>query len=215
MSIVTQSTRLICVETREYPIYLREMGPRQVGSFPPTVDSALLEGFGYAVVEDTPKPEADILAEGAPELVDGVWRRTWETRSFTEVELAQQLEADKQAMNESIEAFRVRKFERGFPYQFSNGVYHVQVRTGDRGNISDLRTIAKEALAGDIPFTVPFRVQENITIPLNAAEMVALADKTFEQVVAGYQLIWNLKDQVYEATSKDLFPEIPAELFSL
>lgn len=216
MSTVNRLTRLICVATEEYPIYLSELNVRVPGTiFPNTIDSEELSKFGYDVVEDTPAPTADFVTEGKPELgEDYKWHRTWITRNFTDTEVAQQLVDAKSLRTAEIDSFVTAQFAKGFPYQFGDQLYHVQVRAGDRQNISSIRVIAKEAIDAGKTLPVSFRVYENVTVRLTAEEFVALADTTFARVTEGYQAGWNLKDAVTAATSKEELPTIPSELFA-
>jgi hypothetical protein len=184
--------------------------------FGPTVDSDCLIDFGLEVVHDTPIPVGDIVTEGAPELRDGEWYRTWVTRPFNEGESSSKLAEKKEVLKAQAEQLRLTAFAKGFPYRFADdSVYHVQVRASDRGNISDLRTIAKEVIAGSGEMTFPFRVWENISVALTAPQMVALADKTFEQVLAGYNVSWAYKDAVDAAMTLETLPATPGEYFVL
>lgn len=215
MTTVNHSTPLILSETNEYPVYLSGLGARFNTSFGQTVESDDLIEFGLEVVVRVPAPQGDVVTEGAPVLKDGEWFQTWETRKFNADELVGQLEMAKGILLGQIEAFRVAGFEKGFPVNFGDDVFHVQIRTADRGNISDLRTLAKEALEADKPFEVPFRVYENQTVMLDAQGVVDLADAAFTQVTAGYKVVWDLKDAVRGATTVADLPTIPEELFTL
>jgi len=217
MSTVTRTTRLIHSDSGAYPIYLADMAKYQPNTcFGPTVESDLLFELGFEVVHDTAAPTGDVVTEGAPELREGEWYQTWVVRSFNEVEAAGQLQDRKTMLAAQAESLRIAAFAKGFPYQFDGGnVYHVQVRASDRGNISDLRTIAKEMIAAGVEMTFPFRVFENVSISLTAPEMVALADKTFQQVVAGYNVSWAYKDAIANAETMEELPAAPADYFTL
>ena len=216
MSLVTRNTKLIHADTMTYPLYLADM-PRYAPNtvFPSSVDSDCLIDFEIEVVHDVAQPEGDIISEGVPELRDGEWYQTWTVRNFSPEELASKLATRKAELQEGAEQLRLTAFTNGFPYQFGENVYHVQVRTGDRGNISDLRTIAKEVIAGGGDMTFDFRVFENVEVPLTAPEMVALADQTFVQVVAGYKVIWAYKKAIDLATTMEELPTPPAVFFTL
>lgn len=216
MSLVTRNTKLIHADTMAYPLYLADM-PRYAPNtvFPPSVDSDCLIDFEIEVVHDVAQPTGDIITEGVPEFRDGEWYQTWIARNFTEEEHTEKFEQRKAELQAGAEQVRLNAFAAGFPYQFGENVYHVQVRTGDRGNISDLRTIAKEVIAAGGDMTFDFRVQENVEVPLSPVEMVALADKTFLQVVAGYKVIWAYKKAIDLATTVEELPAPPEVLFSL
>lgn len=216
MSTVNRLTRLIHVATEEYPIFLSELSTREKGTiFPNTIDSEELSKFGYDVVEDTTIPVADYVVEGKPELgEDYKWHRTWITRPFTAEEILAQLTQAKVNRNSEIDVFAIQQFRKGFPYAFGDDIYHVQVRDGDKQNISSIRIIAKEAIAAGKPLPIVFRVYENVTVNLTAEEFVEMADTTFARVTEGYQVIWSLKDQTRDATEISELPVIPTEMFA-
>lgn len=217
MTIVTGMTRLIHSETDTYPVYMANISTYAPNSmFGPTVDSDCLIDFGLEVVHDTPIPVGDVVTEGAPELRGSEWYQTWVVRSFNPGESSSKLAEKKEVLKAQAEQLRVTAFAKGFPYRFADdSVYHVQVRASDRGNISDLRTIAKEMIAADQEMTFPFRVFENVSITLTPQEMVALADKTFQQVLAGYNVSWAYKDAIEMATTMEELPAPPGEFFTL
>ncbi|MCY1456977.1 hypothetical protein D9M71_742320 [compost metagenome] len=62
---------------------------------------------------------------------------------------------------------------------------------------------------------INFRVYENISVPLTAAEMVSVANQAFAKVSEGYEVIWTFKDQVDAATTIAELPVLPVELFTL
>lgn len=217
MSIVTASTRLICAETGEYPVFLGQMGVRLVGSFGPQTDSEVLEHFGYFVVQDTPVPVGDVVKEEAPVLVDNVWERRYSSRDYDTPEEDAQLQSAKAQLHAEIEQFRVASFEKGFPCLFNNDadLYHVQIRTKDLTNITALRVLARESVQDQVPLTVKYRVYENVNIPMDATAVIRMSNLANYHVQTGLQVIWDLKDTTDAATSIDGLPSIPAELFEL
>jgi hypothetical protein len=217
MTEVTRLTRLIHSESDAYPVYLSDMATYAPNTmFGATVDTDCLIEFGLEVVHTTEIPTGDVVTEGRPELISGEWYQTWVVRSFDEGENSSKLAEKKEVLKAQAEQLRLTAFAKGFPYRFADdSVYHVQVRASDRGNISDLRTIAKEVIAAQAEMTFPFRVWENISVGLTAPQMVALADKTFVQVLAGYNVSWAYKDAIEAATTMEALPAAPGEYFAL
>lgn len=215
MTTVTRSTRLIHGDSGTYPVFLdgiKQYAPNT--AFGPTSDSVTLYEFGLEIVKETPAPVGDIVTEGPPEKILGVWTQTWISRSYSEVEAANKLEDHKNLMYSQAESLRVGALGKGFPYRFPDGqVLHVQVRSSDRGNISDYRTIAKEVIAAGADDNFPFRVWENITVVLNAQQMVDMANNTFLQVKQSYQVSWDYKEAIKAATSFEELPEAPTDYF--
>lgn len=216
MTAVNRTTRLIESDSGDYPLYLADLSSRVPNtSFPQIVDSEILFEFGYEVVLDTEVPVNDVVTEDKPELRDGNWYRVWNARPFSTDELAARLTATKAELKAQAEAKRVAEFEVGFPYLFGNFLYHVQIRPTDRQNITALYMLAKEAVAANVEFPVGFRVYENVSVQLTAAEMVALGAAAFIKVSEGYTVIWTFKDQVDAAATIAELPVLPTELFTL
>lgn len=70
----------------EYPLYLGDLELENPGW---ELGQALPEG--WAVVSETAAPEAPengVVTEIFPQLLDGVWTQSWETRVFTDQEIA-------------------------------------------------------------------------------------------------------------------------------
>jgi hypothetical protein len=219
MTLVTRDTRLICVETGEYPLFLDDFKTRENAVIGSSIDSEALVDFGYFPVEETPRPtEGNVITEAAPLLDEatGTWKRVWTVRQYNEEEFAAFLQQSKDSMQYKIDQFRNEQFAIGFPHLFPDGeIYHAQVNTVGRGNISDLRTLAKEAIATGAPFQVVFRTYENVNVTLNAEETVELGNAAAQHVQAGYALSWQLKDATKAATTLEEIPELPESLFTL
>ena len=68
-------------------------------SLPRNPSDETLAALGYARIHPTPRPSGDVVTQGQPEQrEDGKWYQTWDVRSYTAEELAEQLErrrADK------------------------------------------------------------------------------------------------------------------------
>ena len=215
MTTVNHSTPLILSETNEYPVYLSGLGARFNTSFGSSVDAEDLIEFGLEIVHRVATPVADVVTEGAPELKNGEYYQTWIARAYTDDEKTSQLQVAKNTRLAELEAFRVAQFEKGFPVNFGEDVFHVQIRDKDRANIRELRTLAKEALDAETTFETDFRVYENKTVALGAQGILELANATFAQVAAGRKVIWDLKDATVAATTVAELPAVPVELFTL
>jgi len=216
VTIATSSTPLIHPESGDYPVYLGNLvkyAPNT--SFGPAVGSDTLLDFGLWVVYPTDAPQDDVVTEGYPVLIDGDWHQAWISRSYSDAEKAERLTTQKEMMLEAAENLRLDFFTRGFPYTFPNGqVYHVQVRAADRSNISDLRIVAKEAIAEGKETTFEFRTFENISVTMTAAELVDMSNATFTQVQNGYKAIWVYKDEITAAATMAALPVTPTEIFT-
>jgi len=84
------------------PAQLRRDNPNT--SFPANMSDDQWATFGaYAVVE-TDQPDADVVTEGTPEKIAGVWTQQWESRSFTTEEVQAQLAGLQQSIVDSTQA---------------------------------------------------------------------------------------------------------------
>lgn len=219
MTEITHGTALIDIKTKDYPLYLKDIGgrlelPTSLG--PGIAPEALLE-LGYAVVEHTDIPAKDVVIEGPPELVDGAWKRTWVCRDYSDDELWSNLEQAKEATLVAIEQLRIEQFAIGFPHTFGDDkvTYHVQVRDGDRTNLLSKRTRAMEAItAKDDSYRVGYHVYENVTVELTAKEMVDMANTADDQTSAAYALVWQLKERTKKATTLADIPKLPDTIFT-
>lgn len=71
-------------------------------SFPKNMPEKVLNEYGCFRVKGTKKPKGDLVVEGTPKLVKGVWTQQWETRKFNRRELV----SYKDRTKNSISAYR-------------------------------------------------------------------------------------------------------------
>lgn len=212
MTTVTRQTRLIHPESGAYPIFLGDLSEYAPNTaFGPTTDAETLIEFGLEIVKEVAAPVNDVVTEGAPEEVDGEWRQTWISRTFSEVEMAEKLANAKSLLQTQAENLRIAQFDRGFPHTFGENVYHVQIRNTDRSNLLGLRTVAKEVVQAGGEMNFSFRVYENAVVNISAPEMVAIADAAFVAANVGYQKTWAVKDGARDATTIEELPPLASE----
>lgn len=215
MTTVTRQTRLIHAESGTYPVFLGDLSAYAPNTaFGPTSDAETLIEFGLEVVTEVPAPVNDVVSEGIPEEVNGEWRQTWISRSYSDIETAEKLTAAKSLLQNQAETLRISQFDRGFPHTFGENVYHVQIRNTDRSNLLGLRTVAKEVVEANGEMNFSFRVYENVVVNISAPEMVAVADAAFVAANVGYKKTWDVKDAARDATTIEELPVLPdAETF--
>jgi hypothetical protein len=218
MSKVNGSTRLIHVESERYPVYLQDVREANTNiSFGMEADSEWLEEIGYAVVQESDtKPEGDVVTEGTPELVDGVWTRTWTSRPFDETELATQLSAKVAELEANLAALRRQDLLVGFPYQIDGqgDVFHVQLRVEDRVNLMFLHSKGEKQIAAGVEDTTVFRSYENKSHVLTPTQLVAMTERALMAMNDIYELSWALKDEIDAAKTVAELPELPDTLIS-
>lgn len=215
---VTNSTLLINTVTGEYPVYLSKVRRDNPNvSFPQTPSEELIASMGLAVVQPRLRPEGDVVTEGTPELVDGVYHQVWEIRTYNEEELAQLLLEAKNERARRVSDLRDSELAMGLEYLFPDAtVGHVQLRAQDQINLHSLRAEAMALkAAGQTEAVIGFRNYENVTkmmTPEQVLEMIAAALVFGKKI---YQASWDLKDQIDAATNIDEIPVIPNSLANI
>lgn len=202
MTKVTQSTLLLELDTGNYPVRTHSLrrNPRLKNKLiprEPTVDQ--INSLGFVVVHPTPRPEADVVSEGEPiqatedtviegvDVVVGEYYQQWESRSFNEGEIAQRVESKKNELLSQLKSATTNMLYNGLPYTFpGNIVNHIQLRDGDRANITGLRVGAEadiRMMEVDPEYTprsnLGFRTFENQFFPMTPEQIVDLSDYAF------------------------------------
>lgn len=212
MTTINNSTQFIHIESSEYPLYLNQIRRRHPDiSIATNPSEESLLALGYAVVHDSERPTGDVVEQSDPVNVNGRYEKGWTVREFTPGELANRLAQARQAHLDAIAVYEKSYLDRGFPYEFGENTYHVQLRDGDIGRITGFRVKADELIAAEITDPVmEFRVYENVVVKLTPAEASAMADAAFTGYTTFLRTIWDLKDLTHLAESEAEFPEIPA-----
>ena len=211
MSVITNSDRLIRVSDETYPLYLSQIRRQlQNVSLPNTPTVEQLSSRGYEVVQDTTKPVGDVVTEGQPTLIDGVWYRTYTARSYTQAELDSQLTTKKQELYTKIVNKTTSLLETGVEFDFGgeNGTQHIQLRDGDRANLAGLRIQAENRIAASDNNPFIFRTLENNNIVMSPEEIIVMTDAALVGYYGILNQIWTLKDQVDNATTVAELPTI-------
>ncbi len=103
---------------------------------------------------------------------------------------------------------------RGARYTFpDNWVGRVQLRDGDRANLSGLRLRAETAKRVGRDERFVFRTGEDvIKMNLSADEMINITDKAFEKYSALMAVCWSLEAQAEFALNYEQLPVVPANM---
>lgn len=206
MSSFDDQTKLIHVETGEYPVTVAQLRRRHKEWFMgPEVPEYVIITCGYAVVAATEAPVGDVVTEGQPSgnVTDGYFQ-TWDVRAFTAEELAGQLETARDKALRMIFSVSGAAREFGAPYTIGSGVQHVQLREKDISNLTGLATKAGR----DPARTYYFRSRENIVNPMTSAEVTALTDFAFDEFEILLEKTWGLEEQTKTALT---IAEVPTE----
>jgi hypothetical protein len=214
MTIVNDNTLFIEVETGNYPVtfaMIRELKKANV-SFrqnPPVED---IQQFGYEPVADSVIPTGDVVSEGAPALVDGVWTRTWIVRSLDLTEVAAKLTEARAALSQAVDTLRDNDLAYGLRYVFPDGLEGgVQMRNKDLSNLIGIRIEAEGYLAHGIDEeSIEFRSLENITRVMKPSDIVKLTDACTAHTKKVYSRSWAIKDAIRDAATLADLPTLPA-----
>lgn len=215
MNKVNASTLLIKVDDQQYPLNLYQVRQNHKNisiAKEPTVEQ--LEELGYAVVQRVERPTGDVVTEGTPVLVNGNFTQTWIARSFTTEELASQFNTKKQNTLNEIDRIRNRDLSKGFLHTFPDATqYHIQLRDGDRANLSGLRIKADSLAAqGILDPVMSIMTYENVSKALTPAQMVEATDAAFTGYMTIMEASWNLRAQAEAATTEAELPVVPETL---
>lgn len=218
MTAINETTALVKPakdsEPLVYPVYMyqvRQENPQW--SFSEQPDEELLNTLGYFVVQPTTPPTDGIVTEGEPTLANGVWSQTWVTRQPTADEVAAALAAKKQTMLADVQTKIDAALLKGYPFTFTEGVGHVQLRDGDRANLAGARVRA-EALkaAGTTDAVMPFRDFENVTHMCTPDTIISLSDKAYDDYLTYLGTGWQIKDAIVAAKTDADLPTVPDEI---
>lgn len=176
---------------------LRQQFPNT--SFPSQPDSETLSMFERVLIQPTEPPEGDVVTQGQPEEIEGVWYQTWISRDFTPEELDEQLDQRKQGRLSELDALRDAAFAAGMPYQFSDGDDVVQTRQQDQINLMGLAAKAQRQLVEGDDTLLPFRALSNQTRMLTPAETDAMALAALAHIEGIYGRTWLAKDAIEAA----------------
>jgi len=212
---VTESTTLIAVDTGDWPLYLATVRSRlQDISLPRLPTEEQLAAVGYAVVVPTEKPTGDVVTEAPPIEENGKWYQSWTVRPYTQEELDAQLAEKKTSLLVDVQTLRTMTLEKGIPVDFggTDGVQHVQLRDGDRANLTSLNNRAKDWIADGNVQQLAFITEEDNAVTITTEQALALTNAAYDKYVEIIFHLNDLKKQVISATELSALPTIPSEI---
>lgn len=211
---ITASTLLLKVDTGDYPLYLQQVRmANPTVSFPENPSEDVIADVGYAVVTPVARPVADVVTEGTPELVDGVYYQTWDVRNFNDTEKATRLAARKNAVSTELLELRDRDLAGGFSFTTSDSrTFGVQLRPEDRVNLLGLRLEAEYLLNNAPEVETVFRSTENVNYSLLPQELLNMCNAALTTLKQVYGASWVLRDQIVNALAIEDIPTLPESL---
>lgn len=213
MTTINNSTQFIHIESKEYPIYLNQIRRRhpEVSIATNPSEESLLS-LGYAVVHDSERPTGDVVEQSDPVEVNGRYEKGWTVREFNSQELSARFNAARETRKNELKAYRERVLYKGHPFDFNGVIGHVQLRDGDRANITGLRVKAESLVRAGVTDPVMFfRTYENEVHYITPEQMIALSDFAFDAYNFSLQHFWDLETDLVLAETIEELPEVPVE----
>lgn len=208
---VDDSMRFIDPSTMKWGIRLKDIKMSfQNVIWGSDITESMIAVLGYFVVKPTVPPQADVVTEVEPVLVDGEWIQQWEGRPYTTEELTEQLNHTKDQLLRTIDAIRDDVFATGVPFNFGTteepDIEHVQVRDGDRANQAGMAA----QLMRQPEQSQSFRTYQDNIKQLTPEQVSALTDAAYNGYLTILGYFWSLKDDIKKAETKKELPEVPA-----
>ena len=209
--------KLVKIDDGEYPGSIRTaIGRFKEHAVGKRVPVSLLTALGYAVVTPTVRPDerpGKVVVESAPILQGDTYYQNWQVRDLTAEEINADLQSKKTTRMGEISRLMEAAKSSGMPYDFGGeyGVQHVQLRDGDRTNITGLKICA----AGNPGGRFHFRTYENNMIVMTAPQIEQMASAAFEGFTELMGVRWVFENQVIEATSVAEPPSLPENLWDM
>lgn len=211
---ISSTTALIQVDSGAYPVYMNRVRKDNPNvSFPPSPSESQLTEFGYAVVQPSERPQGDVVTEGLPKQVDGVYRQVWDVREFTSEERQVRLQELKAQVRHEVNALRADELANGFDFETSDGIIGVKLEDSDRLVLTQLQQQAERCITrGDSDVTMTFRSRDNETLALTASVMSQLTTAALAHADSIFHASWSLKDAAEDAEDLDQVPVVPGKL---
>lgn len=190
---------ILRLSDQQYPISFDEIGAAHPSTaIHPNISDADLRPLGYARVEQTPAPTIDpdtqSVAEGAPALVDGTYRRTWEVSDLSPEAQASILDGKKTLARSLVEQNRDAKCR-------ANVTAHTRQWQADSVSQDLLNKAITLAQAG-LPLPTEWRDADNSNLTISTiADLLAIAGAIGAQTQAAYAWSWSTKAAIDAATT--------------
>lgn len=211
---ISPTTTLIHVDSGVYPVYMNRVRKDNPNvSFPPNPSVAQIAEFGYAVVQPTARPAGDVVTEGQPALVDGIYTQTWDVREYTAEEREVRLHELKEQIRLDVNAKRDEALAQGFDFETADTIIGVKLGSSDRLVLAQLQQQAERHITQGAPdTTMTFRSRDNETLQLTASVVSQLTAAALAHADAIYQASWTIKDAAQAADGLEQLPEVPERL---
>lgn len=209
--IVYSYTPMIRSSDNRYPVYLsdfRSDNPNvSIGTW---IYSENLVEFGYFPVIPVTPPQGDVVTEGHPVFNEETqqWEQTWNSRDFSEEEIAANLATAKTFRKAEAQAVLSSDIEAGIPYPVDNEEFKVRVRSFDLATLVSVKSVL-EADGEDSSDVYPFRFLDGYKSDFTHAEMKDLVAQVSRAQYNLMKSYWTYLDEVEKASSIQNIPALP------
>lgn len=204
--------------TGAYPIYEHQIKQENpLTSFGPVITNVAAIPLGYMVVNETVRPDGDVVEEGQPTLGDdGEYYQTWSSRDFTEEELEASLETKKAELLRQVEALTSSALAAGASFDFSEtdtpNIGKVAMRDGDRVNVIGLKQAAERELANSTNGQIYIRCVGGDIKAMSPQKCIDMSWAVYGAFTAVMAASWGLQGQIKAASSIAALPTLPDTL---
>lgn len=203
MRLLSNSVKLIKLSNGQYPVSMSQFKAMTPGyAWGETIPESVVVIHGFAVVEESPQPQGDVVIEGQPEKQGETWYQKWLARDFTPEETQSRLSSMKTTALSLLDGILNELLEIGASYEFSSGHQHIQLREKDKTNLTGLALTAVRSPEK----TFYFRTYENQLNELTAAQMLAVSDRAFEAFTQAMGTYWYFQGVINSATTDEQIP---------
>lgn len=217
--IVDNDTKLIKTATLEYPVTYREVKKRYLNTiFPLELTSTRIKHFGFEYVHPTPKPLSgnSFYEEDKPELVKGEYYQRWKKIELDPEKEKQMLDDYKEQCVLEVRKNLVKALEKGFRWYHGQSYDHIQLRDGDRANLTGLRVDIEDRIKRGDTEPEYFRTYEDNILVLTPQQAVDLTRMALVMYKKFLGLSWVLVDTINKAPNLESIPrDLSVDIYSV
>lgn len=208
----------IKLSNKQYPVYQSDL----VRAFPAisfgeTISPELLAYLGYGEVEQTPRPEGDVITEKEPELGDnGKYHQVWDVRELTSEEKESQLESRKSEAMQQVKEATSASLRLGAEFNFGTeeapDFGRVAMEDGDRVNVLGLKQAAERAVATGSESPMFIRCVDDSIKAMAPSKCIEMCWAVYDAYTAVMAASWSIQSGIAAAVDVAGIPEIPVTI---
>lgn len=164
--------------------------------------------FGIFPIHPSDKPEGDVVEKAEPLFVEGTgYVQQWTSRDYTPEEAATALANEKQNLMWKLDTILQATYDRGFDHNHADGVEKFSLTADNRQLITGIYLLAQTETDAERKFRL--RTFDNTTVQYSVEDMKVLGKAVMEYISAVLNQLWDLMDQINNATKLADLPKVP------